>query len=76
MTEERRANCPHWFVAEDAAAARRLPFALALDSGEVVSAIEPQRVPHVLLLDRTGTVRHEGPLEGPDLWDALAGVSA
>jgi hypothetical protein len=54
-----------------------LPFHLLHEHDEAVAgAILPPGSPTIFLLDRTGTVVYEGPLDSVDVWDALASVSA
>ncbi len=71
---ERPADYPHYFRGEDRVRADGLPFALALESGEVGAAVRPEESPFVLLLDRNGTVRYEGELGAVDLWNVIAAL--
>jgi hypothetical protein len=54
-----------------------LPFHLLHEHDEAVTrAVVPPGSPAIFLLDRTGTVVYDGPLDSVDVWDALASVSA
>lgn len=53
------------------------PFHLLHEHDEgIVMQILPPGSPTIFLLDRTGTIVYEGQLDGVDVWDALASVSA
>jgi hypothetical protein len=71
---ERPVQYPQYFRAEDQARKARLPFSLLHDErGLLSAAIEPSGSPHMLVLERSGTIVYEGEMESADLWGLLAG---
>ncbi|MGE3808688.1 MAG: hypothetical protein AB7K24_28820 [Gemmataceae bacterium] len=72
-TNQRRADRPHWYQAEDRNRKEGVPFHVLLEKNEAITrAIEPHGAPWILLLDARGTIRYEGLLDSVDLWDVLA----
>jgi hypothetical protein len=69
---KRYADRPAHYRREDEVRALPLPFELLLEKGEVMTSLNPNGSPFVVLLDRAGTVLCEGELDGVMLWDALA----
>src|SRR5437899_2415009 len=70
---ERPPDRDYYFRNEDKVRAAKLRMALLHDAnGQVAATLEIPGSPHVLVVDRQGTVQYEGELEGTDLWEMLA----
>ncbi len=70
---EREADKPEHYRGEDFARAAGVPFLVLQDYRAFVQrAVKPSNIPMIYLLNRMGTVVHEGPLLSCDLWEALS----
>lgn len=76
MNPERRADRAHQFFGEDVVQKSGLALEILLEDGKVTEAVDPRGSPHIMVLDRDGTVMHAGELSTIDLWDVIARLPA
>jgi hypothetical protein len=74
MEKERPEERPHYFKAEDAVKAAKLPLQMLLEDGSLSAQVRQSRSPFVVLLDRAGLVRYEGELDPVAMWSAAAAM--